>query len=195
MNNVEEHPLKPFLHSDTKLLMLGSFPPKKERWKMDFYYPNFQNDMWRIFGLCFFDNKDYFLNREKSLFEPERIEQFLIEKAIGIADTVESAIRLKNNAADNDLQVVKATDLHKLLKEIPKCIAIVTTGKKATEILFQTFGIDQREPKIGSSHDFTVDNRKIRLYRMPSSSRAYPKSLVDKAIIYKTMFEDLHLIK
>ena len=31
--------------------MLGSFPPQQKRWSMAFFYPNFQNDMWRIFGL------------------------------------------------------------------------------------------------------------------------------------------------
>ena len=59
---IETHPLKPFLPQNAKLLMLGSFPPPKTRWKMDFYYPNFQNDMWKIFGLCFFQDKNYFLN-------------------------------------------------------------------------------------------------------------------------------------
>ena len=47
----EIHPLEPFFPQGARLLMMGSFPPKRERWKMDFYYPNFQNDMWRIFGL------------------------------------------------------------------------------------------------------------------------------------------------
>ena len=54
----EIHPLEPFFPQGARLLMMGSFPPKRERWKMDFYYPNFQNDMWRIFGLVFFDDKD-----------------------------------------------------------------------------------------------------------------------------------------
>lgn len=49
----EKHPLQPFLPQNSKALFLGSFPPSRERWSMDFYYPNFQNDMWRIFGLVF----------------------------------------------------------------------------------------------------------------------------------------------
>ena len=53
ISQIETHPLAPFLPVNAKLLMLGSFPPPKERWKMDFYYPNYQNDMWRIFGLIF----------------------------------------------------------------------------------------------------------------------------------------------
>ena len=46
---VEAHPLEPFLPANAVLLMLGSFPPQKKRWSMDFFYPNLQNDMWRIF--------------------------------------------------------------------------------------------------------------------------------------------------
>ena len=58
---IETHPLQPFLPGGAEILMLGSFPPKRERWSMDFYYPNIQNDMWRIMGLIFFNDKDYFV--------------------------------------------------------------------------------------------------------------------------------------
>ena len=44
----EQHPLKPFLPANARLLMLGSFPPQRKRWSMEFYYPNWNNDMWRI---------------------------------------------------------------------------------------------------------------------------------------------------
>ena len=54
--NIEEHPLEPFLPANAVLLMLGSFPPQKKRWSMDFFYPNLQNDMWRIVGLIFFQD-------------------------------------------------------------------------------------------------------------------------------------------
>ena len=64
----EIHPLEPFFPQGARLLMMGSFPPKRERWKMDFYYPNFQNDMWRIFGLVFFDDKEHFLTADKKSF-------------------------------------------------------------------------------------------------------------------------------
>ena len=42
---IEIHPLEPFLPAKSKLLMLGSFPPQKKRWSMEFYYPNLNNDM------------------------------------------------------------------------------------------------------------------------------------------------------
>ena len=66
--------------------MLGSFPPPKAKWKMDFYYPNFQNDMWRILGLAFFNEKDYFLSENKSSFDKEKIMEFLSLKGIAVCD-------------------------------------------------------------------------------------------------------------
>ena len=33
----EIHPLEPFFPQGARLLMMGSFPPKRERWKMDLY--------------------------------------------------------------------------------------------------------------------------------------------------------------
>lgn len=60
---IEQHPLEPFLPGNARLLMLGSFPPQKKRWSMEFYYPNWNNDMWRITGFLFFNDKDYFVDK------------------------------------------------------------------------------------------------------------------------------------
>ena len=100
---IEKHPLEPFLPAKAKLLMLGSFPPQKKRWSMDFYYPNLNNDMWRIFGILFFDDKDYFLNETRKAFCRERIIDFLNEKGIALFDTASSIRRLQDNASDKFL--------------------------------------------------------------------------------------------
>ena len=131
---IEKHPLEPFLPAKAKLLMLGSFPPQKKRWSMDFYYPNLNNDMWRIFGILFFDDKDYFLNETRKAFCRERIIDFLNEKGIALFDTASSIRRLQDNASDKFLEVVEATDVTALLRQLPECKAIVTTGQKATFI-------------------------------------------------------------
>ena len=113
---IEKHPLKPFLPAKAKLLMLGSFPPQKKRWSMDFYYPNLNNDMWRIFGILFFDDKDYFLNETRKVFCRERIIDFLNEKGIALFDTASSIRRLQDNVSDKFLEVVEATDVTALLR-------------------------------------------------------------------------------
>lgn len=189
---IEKHPLKPFLPAKAKLLMLGSFPPQKKRWSMDFYYPNLNNDMWRIFGILFFDDKDYFLNETRKAFCRERIIDFLNEKGIALFDTASSIRRLQDNASDKFLEVVEATDVTALLRQLPECKAIVTTGQKATDTLRQQFNVE--EPKVGDYSEFIFEGRAIRLYRMPSSSRAYPLALDKKATAYRIMYQDLQIL-
>ena len=189
---IEKHPLEPFLPAKAKLLMLGSFPPQKKRWSMDFYYPNLNNDMWRIFGFLFFDDKDYFLNETRKAFCRERIIDFLNEKGIALFDTASSIRRLQDNASDKFLEVVEATDVTALLRQLPECKAIVTTGQKATDTLRQQFNVE--EPKVGDYSEFIFEGRAMRLYRMPSSSRAYPLALDKKAIAYRIMYQDLQIL-
>ena len=189
---IEKHPLKPFLPAKAKLLMLGSFPPQKKRWSMDFYYPNLNNDMWRIFGILFFDDKDYFLNETRKVFCRERIIDFLNEKGIALFDTASSIRRLQDNASDKFLEVVEATDVTALLRQLPECKAIVTTGQKATDTLRQQFNVE--EPKVGDYSEFIFEGRAMRLYRMPSSSRAYPLALDKKATAYRIIYQDLQIL-
>ncbi len=183
---IEHHPLKPFLPPKAHILMLGSFPPQRKRWSMDFYYPNMQNDMWRIFGLIFFSDRDHFINQEEHRFNRPLIEDFLREKGIALYDTATSVRRLQDNASDKFLEVVEPTDIAALLRELPRCTKVVTTGEKATETLRTVFHTDK--PAVGSFVEFTFEGRPMRLYRMPSSSRAYPLKLEKKAEAYAKLF-------
>ena len=178
---VEKHPLEPFLPEGAKILMLGSFPPKREKWSMEFFYPNWINDMWRICGHIFFNDKEHFIEREadgrlKKKFDRERIISFCAAKGIALYDTASEVRRLKDNASDKFLEVVTATDLDSLLRRIPQCRAIVTTGQKATDVILPT------------------DGRTVDFWRMPSSSRAYPLALEKKAENYRTMFINEHIL-
>ena len=189
---IENHPLEPFLPANARLLMLGSFPPQKKRWSRDFYYPNLNNDMWRIVGLLFFNNKDYFLNETRKAFCRERIISFLNDTGIALFDTASAIRRLQDNASDKFLEVVQPTDISRLLGQLPECKAIVTTGQKATDTLRAQFEVE--EPKVGDFSEFVFDGRPVRLYRMPSSSRAYPLALDKKAAAYRTMYQDLQML-
>ena len=94
---IETHPLSPFLPDNAKLLFLGSFPPPPKRWCMDFFYPNFINDHWRIEGEVWFKNRNYFVDTEKKIFLKDKIIDFLQQKGIALYDTAEKVKRLKNN--------------------------------------------------------------------------------------------------
>ena len=189
---VEDHPLEPFLPSNARLLMLGSFPPQKKRWSIDFFYPNLINDMWRIMGYLFFKDKNYFVDLEGKRFRKELIVDFLNEKGIALYDTACAVRRLQDNASDKFLDVVEITDVGLLLRQIPQCRAVVTTGQKATDTLLEMFSI--QEPSIGTFSDFIFEDRHMRLYRMPSSSRAYPMKLEKKAEFYGQMMKEIGLL-
>ncbi len=159
---------------------------------MDFYYPNFQNDMWRIFGLVFFAEKDYFLTEDRKSFCEQRIREFLTRKRIALSDTAREIIRQKGNASDKYLEVVKTIDLPGVLDRLPACKALVTTGQKATDTLLTL--LQAEEPRIGRFSDWEYKGRFFRIYRMPSSSRAYPKPLAEKAQVYRNMFDELGML-
>ena len=184
---VERHPFEPFLPQGCRLLMLGSFPPAPKRWAMKFYYPNFTNDMWRIFGLCFFADKMHFVDEANRTFRLDDIVPFLVSKGIGMYDTACAVRRLKNTASDKDLEVVEPTDLMAMVRSLPRLTDIVTTGQKATDVLCSCFRIES-QPSVGASVEFAFEGRTLRLWRMPSSSRAYPMRTERKAEYYDVMF-------
>ena len=188
----ERHPLEPFLPEGARILMLGSFPPKQERWSMDFFYPNWINDMWRIIGYLFFDDKEHFVaegtdGKKVKRFDRDICAGFAASAGIAMYDTASEVRRLKDNASDKFLEVVTPTDIADLISRIPECNAIVTTGQKATDTITHTFECE--EPAVGEFTEAMIGGRKIRLWRMPSSSRAYPLALEKKAEYYRRMYE------
>ena len=186
---VEQHPFVPFLPENARLLMLGTFPPAEKRWAMKFYYPNFTNDMWRIMGLCFYGDKMHFVNEAAKTYDLNGIIAFLNQNGIAMYDTATRVIRTKNTASDKDLEIVEETDLKDMLRHLPLCRAVLTAGQLATTIASRQFGI--AEPKVGTFEEFTLDERQLRLYRMPSSSRAYPMKVEQKAGFYYQMLDEI----
>ena len=190
-DGVEYHPLKPFLPENAKVLFLGSFPPQRKRWCMDFYYPNYINDHWRIEGQIFFGDKNYFVNLEAKRFKIDEIVAFCQEKGLAFFDTSTAIRRLQDNASDKFLEVVEPTDIRGLLRQLPQCRAIVTTGEKATETICASLGIPTI-PKVNTSvvipDTYNKGGDQIFLYRLPSSSRAYPLSFDKKVEAYQRMF-------
>ena len=206
-DGVEYHPLRPFLPERAKVLFLGSFPPQRKRWCMDFYYPNFINDHWRIEGQIFYGDKNHFVDLEAKRFRIDEIVEFCEEKGLAFFDTSTAIRRLQDNASDKFLEVVEPTDIPALLKRLPHLRAIVTTGEKATETICRTMGMAET-PKVNtyvrvSNTDGTdetdifantnstnlTNGGGLLLYRLPSSSRAYPLSFDKKVEAYRRFFD------
>lgn len=188
---IESHPFEPWLPKNARLLMLGTFPPAPKRWCMEWYYPNFTNDMWRIFGYLFFDDKNHFVDLASKTYRLPELKRFLAEKGIAIFDTCQRIRRTKGTASDKDLEVVEEADLDGMLRSLPQCRAVLAAGRLATRIFTDHYGIaNAGKMKMGDYVEFPFEGRTMRLYRQPSSSRAYPMRLESKAEYYRKMFEE-----
>lgn len=185
--NIEKHPLEPFLPKNAKILMLGSFPPSQARWSMEFFYPNWINDMWRLMGYIFYNDKHFFEIKGEKRFNKDAIVEFCTQKGIALYDTACEVVRLKGNASDKFLEVVTPTDIMALLEHIQHCTAIVTTGEKATNVITETFECEK--PKVGEMTPIKAGDKELHFWRMPSSSRAYPLALEKKAEHYNEMLQ------
>lgn len=183
---IEYHPWEPFLPTNAKVLILGSFPPPRKRWSMDFYYPNKTNDFWKIIGHIFFNNEQHFINRATKGFKQADIIEFLNEKGIAMYDAATAVRRTQGNASDLHLQIIEATNIHALLERIPNCHTIAVTGEKSAQTVLNPYNISA--PSIGESIAVPQLGSDIVLYRMPSTSRAYPLALDKKADFYRKLF-------
>ena len=186
---IETHPFPPFLPQDARVLIMGTFPPKPLRWSMDFYYPNKTNDFWKIMGLIFYDNPDRFRDKATGGFLRKDIECFLIEKGIALHDTGREVRRLRDNASDKYLEIVTPVPLGELLKQMPLCHDIATTGEKASGVIASITSTPV--PRMGEN---VVSPDGLTIWRMPSTSRAYPLALEKKASFYTSLFRSVGIL-
>lgn len=212
IQEIESHPWEPFIPEGAKVLIMGTFPPQQKRWSMDFYYPNRTNDFWKICGLLFLGNKDALLNSDGKTYDLEKIVRLMTDRRIALNDTVRKARRLKGNASDKFLEVIEPVPLFDLLSEMPGCCAVATTGEKAAGIVADL--TSTAIPKMGGmlKADLHIpmnmektdsgcligknefEERSVEIWRMPSTSRAYPLALERKADYYAHLFRHLHIL-
>lgn len=143
--------------------------------------------------MIFFSDKNYFVDVKKKQFKKDAITAFLTKQNIAMYDTAISVIRHKNNAADKDLEVVEAAGIIDIIQKLPSLQKIIVTGQKALDTIVNQLtaeSIKISPPAVGAYVLFTAHSRSLRLYRMPSSSRAYPLALEKKSEVYDTIFNE-----
>ena len=189
---IERHPWEPYVPDGARILIMGTFPPQPKRWSMDFYYPNRTNDFWPMMGLIFMGNRRALLAPDGKAYDLEAIKRLLTERRIALHDTGRAVRRLQGNASDKYLEVVEPVDLAALLASLPDCRDLATTGEKAATVLAGL--TDSLPPRMGEYIHATYLGRPLRIWRMPSSSRAYPLALDKKAAYYATLFRSVGIL-
>lgn len=111
------HTINPIFNSESKVLILGSFPSVKSR-KENFYYAHPQNKFWKIME-CLFNEK---ISDKK---------QFLLDKKIALWDTIKECTI--EGSSDSSIKDVIPNDINYILSNSNiKCI--FTVGNKSYEL-------------------------------------------------------------
>ena len=186
---VERHPWAPFIPEHAKMLVMGTFPPKPNRWRMNFYYPNPTNDFWRIMGVIFYGDPLALYDSDRKEFDLVEIKVLLHREGIAMSDTGHKVRRLRDNASDKFLEIVDPVNHDALLRSMPECGVIVTTGEKAAAVIAELTSTPM--PRTGEYVDTVYEplGRQLRVWHMPSTSRAYPLPVKQKAAFYARLFE------
>ena len=112
-----EHTFGPVYDSDSRILILGSFPSVKSR-EINFYYGHRNNRFWKILGMLFNE-------------EIEDKKSFLLKHHIALFDVIESCDII--GSSDASIQNVKPNDLSIILNN-SKVEKIFLNGAKAYEL-------------------------------------------------------------
>ena len=113
------HTFGPFYDSESRILILGSFPSVKSR-EMNFYYGHPQNRFWPLLAALFKENVPESLARKKD---------FLTRNHIALYDVIDSCSII--GSADSTIEDVRMTDLSPILSAGKIEDRIFTNGSKA----------------------------------------------------------------
>lgn len=124
--SVIKHGFEPVFNSESKLLILGSFPSVKSR-QIEFYYGNKQNNFWKT--VCGFFGEEVPPTTEGK-------KQFLLRRKIALWDVVSECEIV--GSQDSTITNFKVADIKKLLQN-SQISFIILNGSKAYEIFTQNF--------------------------------------------------------
>lgn len=181
----ELHPLEPFLPVRARLLMLGSFPPQRVRWSMDFL-PELAERYVAYRRTGIFRGQGVFSDTRRETFRQGTDRAFLRGERIG---------SLRYGRRDNPIEKqcfrqFSSSSARGRSGAVVGCGSDLpgdrddgTEGYRCDRAPYRL-----RRAACGRSVEFAYADRMLRFYRMPSSSRAYPKPVEWKADYYRRMF-------
>lgn len=140
-------------------------------------------------GLIFLGNPDALRDSTGKRYDIDAVKALMTEKHIALNDTARKVRRLKGNASDKFLEIIEPVPLFDLLAEMPDCHAVATTGEKAAGVVAQLTGTQL--PAMGQMVEGPSG---LSIFRMPSTSRAYPLALQKKADYYADMFRRCNIL-
>ncbi len=114
----------PFINSDSKILILGSFPSVKSR-EVGFYYGNPQNRFWKTVALAVNDRVPVSTKEKKD---------FLVKHRIALWDVMEKSTISGSSDGDLNYHTGVPADIKSVINSAENIKLIICNGKKAFEV-------------------------------------------------------------
>ena len=121
------HPFEPYIHDDSRFLLLGTFPSIKS-FEDNFYYAHPKNQFWKLLSEVFKEQEPNSLQQKKD---------FLQKHKIALWDMIKSCQR--ENSLDSNLKNIEVHDIEKLLQKYPNIEKIFFTSKTAQKLYLKNF--------------------------------------------------------
>lgn len=122
------HPFPPIYNSESRILILGSFPSTASRMQ-EFYYGHPRNRFWPLLAALLGEAVPHSIQEKK---------QMLLHHYIALYDAVTACTI--TGSADASMQSIIPADLSSIFKEAP-IQAVFANGTKAYEVCIKQIGI------------------------------------------------------
>jgi G:T/U-mismatch repair DNA glycosylase len=176
MIHKETHPWKWYVPPNSQILIIGTFPPVKEKWSYHFFYPNKLNLFWPIMSRMA-NRPLIYISGEAAVDERKQILESL---KVAITDMGFEIERRDNSSRDENLTPIQYMNIFKILREnvsINKIIFTSSSGAVNASKWFVNYlsikNINLKFPK-GSKplkSEFQFGGRSIQLVILYSPSR------------------------
>ncbi|MDF2437801.1 MAG: hypothetical protein K0Q95_2177 [Bacteroidota bacterium] len=180
---IETHPDWDYDIPVMRTLILGNFPPHKKRWSYEFFYPNKQNNFWKVLAALNKTDLKY-KEGERAVEERKKIMQDLQTGVMNIARKVR---RKGHSARDTDIEIIEYNDVLKLLNRHRELETIVIAGysaKNSTAKKFIEYLNDRKvrvelaeQIKAGTQFRIFLKDRTLLCAIVNSTSTAFPIKL------------------
>ena len=183
----EKHP--PWYHDIPcmKTLILGSFPPHRDKWDYPFYYPNSQNRFWGILAqLAELPLQHTKHDPSASVAERKAIMERL---CVGIQNIGARIRRKGKSSLDTDIEIIGFQDILANIRRHPELRRILLPGYSAKHSTYSGFmryltengiAVPRIKPAPNAQFTILVDGRHIECVVLNSTSTA---SLVSREVV------------
>ena len=133
---IETHPFPP-LPPQATVMMMGRFRPGRQT-RDAVSLSNFQNDMWRVYGLVFFNDAAHFQRSSEKRLMRRKSRRFARTRIASCPTVLEGGAGTRQ-CVRNVFARVETVDLAAVLAQMPDCRHIALLAE-ATEVLLDIQG-------------------------------------------------------